>query len=93
MPAPAVKPTTADQWTPVAIDVLTGQVHRMVSGPVYLQTYRPTGDPAPTLRAEGVPAFIAGAPENIISNEPIDVYIWSDDTGREDPNGSVRVDV
>ena len=86
MPAPSIETTVAGQWTPVAIDVLTGQVHKMETGK-YLQTYRPTGVAAPTLESEGVPLFVGVNSEEINSNEPIDVYVWSDAAG------SVRVDV
>lgn len=88
MPAPAFITTTADTWEPVALNVIDGQVHRITSGRTYLQTYRPQGEAAPTLRTEGIPAFLGGAPERILSNEPIDVYIWTDDN-----DGEVRVDV
>jgi len=89
MPAPSFVTTTKDTWEPVALNVIDGQVHRVKSGPTYLQTYRPQAEAAPTLRTEGVPAFVGGEAERISSNEPIDVYIWTD--GPVD--GEVRVDV
>lgn len=88
MPDPAIVPCPADVWTKVATDVLTGILHKKKTRTVYLQTYRLTGNPDPTLQSEGVPAFPDGPSEGISSNVPIDVWIFA--VGKA---GSVRVDV
>lgn len=88
MADPIEVPCPADTWTKVATDVLAGQVHRKLTRTAYLQTYRLTGGAAPTLQDEGVPAFPGGAPEQINTEQPIDVYIFA--IGKA---GNVRVDV
>ncbi len=43
------------EWTKVATDVTSGQVHKVSKTPnVYSQTYRDTGGAAPTLDSDGV---------------------------------------
>jgi hypothetical protein len=56
------------------------------TGVQYRQTYRDTGDPAPTERYESVKVLEKGMPIN--SNIDIDVYIWCDND-----DGSIRVDL
>ena len=88
MADPATVACPANVWTKVATDILTGQIHKKLTRTVYLQTYRETGNPDPTLQSEGVPAFPDGPSEEISSNVPIDVWIFA--VGKA---GSVRVDV
>ena len=91
MPNPSIVACTKDTWVKVATGVASGQVHiiRTVGSSgenlVYLQTYRVTTDPAPTLRSEGVPFY---GSVDIESSFDIDVYVMA--TGAA---GSVRVDV
>lgn len=75
------------QWTLVAT-ATTGQIHKKIEGPVYLQTYRPTGSPAPTVKGEGVLFFEGYISADISFSSIADVYIWCDGA-----NGAVRVDV
>lgn len=78
----------AGLWLPVAINVTAGQIHKVLSGPTYLQTYRMTGQAAPTLKSDGV---IWDALQNhleISASAEIDVYIWCDGAA-----GRVRVDL
>jgi hypothetical protein len=76
------------QWSIVAT-ATTGQIHKIINGPTYLQTYRPTGSAAPTSRNEGVRIFSDGCLHADISfSSTADIYIWCDNG-----NGRVRVDV
>ena len=66
MANPATVNLTANTWGLVAEDVTTGQIKRMDNSPnVYLETYRMTGETAPTSQTEGVPAFIESNSEPI----------------------------
>ncbi len=78
------------QWTPVAINVLSGQIFNMDKSAFYFQTYRLTGEAAPTNSDEGAQIFTIKNFEIISQkiNEPIDVYIWC-----KNNDGIVRVDV
>lgn len=73
--------TAGGQWTLVATGVTYGTIYKMLQG-TYLHTRRDSGEAAPTLRSEGVKAFI-----NVPDSEPIghpdpsDIYIWSDSDG------------
>lgn len=90
MPAPSVVTTPVGEWTLVVSNVTSATIHvlkRNASVTGYAQTYRPTGDAAPTLITEGVgfkDAFYAGAPV------AIDLYVWAHGTAGE--SGQVRVD-
>lgn len=76
-------------WTPVAVNVTTGQIKKLDSRPnLYFETYCMTGNPAPTSRAEGVPMFQNSNAEEISASAAIDVYIMA--VGAD---GRVRVDV
>lgn len=90
MADPAFVDCPDGQWTKIATNVITGIVWRIEVGPLYLQTYRITGNPAPTLQTDGVPIFREGEPdyEQIAASEGIDVYIWCKNSA-----GRVRVDV
>lgn len=79
----------ADTWTKVATSVVIGQIRRKDLRATYLQTYRGTGEAAPTLKADGVLAF-----DEYPNREPIedtnliDVYLYPVDIA-----GRVRVDL
>ena len=89
MPNPAIIPCPADAWTKVATNVTTGQIHRLsVALGNYLQTYRLTGEAAPSVISEGVSAFVGGQSEVISNTEAIDIYIYPVRAA-----GSVRVDL
>ena len=75
-------------WTKIATAVITGFVHRKNHIPKYLQTYKQTGEAAPTLLSDGVGLFLEFNTEEITDSNPIDVYIWC--TGAA---GRVRVDL
>lgn len=87
-------------WQKVATSVKTGAIHRLTTEVEYYQTYRLTGEAAPsapvlgTLPEEAVRMFESSSSEAISSAENIDVYIMVkyDNTlaGRD---GKVRVDV
>jgi len=86
MPNPIYVNCPEGEWTPVAIAVRNGVVHVQKSDAEYYETYKVTGDPVPTSKAEGVRMFPAGG---IIScSEKCDIYIWC--TGS---SGKVRVDL
>lgn len=80
----------ADQWTKVATNVTSGQIHKWNPQPQeYLHTYRATGGAAPTDKAEGVRIFIGdNISESISASAGIDVYLYP-----ITENGRVRVDV
>lgn len=88
MPNPATLACPEGQWTIVATGTTSGQLHKTVNGPVYLQTYRLTGAGAPQGKAEGVVVLESEESVAISALEAIDVYIWAD--GKP---GSVRVDL
>lgn len=48
---------TPDVWTPVAVNLLSGFLHILNPDFIYYQTYRLTGNPAPTNAAPGDPDF------------------------------------
>jgi hypothetical protein len=87
MANPAIVACPADTWTKVATNVQVGNVWLMNTNPaLYLQTYRLTGEAAPTLKSEGVRVNQPGT--DIDSSPGIDVYIYAVKNA-----GSVRVDV
>jgi len=80
-----------DVWTKVATNVVTGVIKKVSTKPrVYLQTFRITGDPAPTLQSDGVLVFDIKNPnsENISAVSGIDIYIYP--VGKA---GRVRMDL
>lgn len=84
---PVVCPKGA--YTKVATGVVTGVLHNKKTDAIYLQTYRVTGEAAPTDRAEAVRMFIDNPEEEVISaKEPIDVYVWCDND-----DGILRADL
>ena len=88
MADPVMVPCPANTWTLVAEKVTTGLIHRKLSLPMYLQTYRDTGELAPTTRDEGVPVFVNSNTAIISAVTNIDVYLWA-----IDKPGEVRVDL
>lgn len=66
-------PLTKDVWTKIATAISTGFVSIADKTPKYLQTYRETGNAAPTDNETGLPLSQPGAP--IQSSGSIDVYI------------------
>ena len=76
-----------DQWVKVATGVFGGTIHLINPNGLYLQAYRLTGDPEPTIMREGVKAFELSQTEIIPPSEGLDVYLWADN------NCTVRVDV
>ena len=78
----------ANVWTKVATAVTSGQLHKLSSAPrAYYQTYRMTGDSAPTEQPK-VGIFESSQHESAGSVSPIDVYVYA--LGLD---GLVRVDV
>lgn len=79
-----------DVWTKVATNVVTGMIWKVKNVNVYLQTFRVTGDPAPTSRSDGVAIFRDNEPdyEIISATSGIDIHIFP--VGK---NGRVRVDL
>lgn len=89
MPNPVFTDLTKDVFTKVATNVTTGQVHKINTTPVYVQTYKLTGEGAPAnTRALGVPMFEQAITELISSSAAIDVYIMPVGVA-----GRIRVDV
>lgn len=89
MANPAIVACPQDAWTKIATNVTTGTIHRKLKSPnLYLQTYRDTGDAAPTTIADAVPILVGGEQAEISASVSIDVYIYP--VGAP---GSVRVDV
>jgi hypothetical protein len=86
MADPAITACPAGQWTKVATNVTTGQIHKRITIPMYLSTYRDSGGGAPTLQTEGVPITTNSA--DISFSAGADVYIWCIGS-----DGSVRVDL
>jgi len=87
MANPVVVSLPKDVWTIVALAKTSGQVHIMSSKPnVYFQTYRVTGDPAPTDLSDAV--AMRSLSETISAATAIDVYIQPSKHA-----GVVRVDL
>ncbi len=78
----------ADTWTKVATAIISGQLWKANTTPVYLQTYKLTGEAVPSSRDEGMKLFSDGDSESISSSEPIDIYVYAVGSA-----GRVRVDV
>ena len=88
MPDPIVHSCPVNDWVLVAENVTTGIVHRLSDVPSdYLQTYRITGELAPTDNSDGAILFEHTSAEDISSTFGIDVYVKA--LGED---GSVRAD-
>jgi len=86
---PLIVVCAKNAWTKVATDVISGSVHKKSYEPQeYLQTYRVTGNAAPTVLTDGIWAFKNNEPEAISATSGIDVYIYALTSA-----GSVRVDL
>ena len=89
MSNPVIISCSEGEWTKVATNVTTGNIRKISFTPeIYLQTYRLTGEAAPTLEDEGCRLFQDFVDEGISATEGIDIYVW---TKGED--GVVRVDL
>ena len=90
MANPVIIECPAGVWTLVASNVTAGRIKMASTAPnAYLETYRMTGNPAPTDQSEGVPAFpFDGATADIEAAAAIDVYIMA--VGKD---GKVRADL
>ena len=87
-------------WQKVATAVVSGNIYRLTSVVDYYQTFRLTGQAAPsnpslgTLQAEAVRMFEINNPEPIGHSEPIDIYILVKfDNTLALKDGKVRVDL
>ena len=85
MADPSIVTCTANAWTKVATNVKAGVVSPFKTNVVYSQTYRDTGNPAPT---DLLDALAFDEPHMISASTGIDVYIYAHKKA-----GSVRVDV
>ncbi len=75
-------------WTKIATNVTTGIVHRKDSDAKYFQTYRMTGNPAPSDLTDAVQIFTKEDSAEISNSAAIDVYIYC-----QVDAGLVRVDL
>ena len=87
-------------WQKIATAVTTGNIHRLTTVVDYYQTYKLTGQAAPsaptlgTLPEGAVKMFEKRNPEPIDSSNPIDVYIMVKyDNTLASRDGKVRVDI
>lgn len=96
MANPDIIALTADTWVKVATSVTAGMINKLYNDDDdttndpqgFLQTYRVTGQTAPTSETEGVICFENSPNEVIDSSFAIDVYIMA-----LKRDGSVRVDL
>lgn len=86
MADPLIVECQKDEWTKVATNVTTGRIWIKKKTPTYLQTYRMTGEDAPTDKSDAVPIYENSIP--ISHSAGIDVYIQP--VGKA---GTVRVDL
>lgn len=100
MAIPTIVTLTENEWVIVATGVTTGVIDRKATGIKYYQTYRNTGDTAPTnpttnqIPDEAIQLFKNGEQAIISSRTPIDVYILSKREDKEiTTQGKVRVNV
>jgi hypothetical protein len=70
---------TKDTWTKIATNVVTGTVYKQSNAPAnYLQTFKLTGEAAPTDEDEAVVLFEPGRISVPISSDSaIDVYVMA----------------
>jgi hypothetical protein len=89
MADPVLVACPEDAWTLVASNVTSGQIWNKKTDARYYQTYRDTGQPAPTDLTDAVNAFDGTENNEIISAAAgIDVYLYC-----EGDDGLVRVDL
>ena len=80
-----------NEWTKVATNITTGQIHKAKEAPFsYLHTYRMTGEDDPSGGAEeGIKIFIDDSISEVISfSAAVDLYIYPTKA-----DGMVRVDL
>lgn len=87
-------------WQKVATAVKTGAIHRLVSTVYYYQTFRLTGQAAPsaptagTIPEEAIRMFDLSSTVPISSQVDIDIYIMAANTDDDIlDTGKVRVDI
>jgi len=79
----------ADVWTKVATNVTSGTISKQINSPAkYVQTYKLTGEAAPTDDDEAGPLFSCADYAIINHSVAIDVYVKAITTA-----GAVRVDL
>lgn len=89
------------EWTKIATNVIMGTIHRLSTTVYYYQTYRKTGEAAPTaptigtIPNEAVKIFEQKSEEDIGAPAAADVYIMTmnNDEDNDDDSGKIRVDV
>lgn len=87
MADPVVTACAKGAWTKVATSVTSGQIHLLSNAPTqYSQTYRMTGEDAPTDLSDAVVIGQTSIP--ISAPASIDVYVYAHGSA-----GSVRVDL
>ena len=78
MPNPVTVSCPENQWTLAASNVTSGSIKKLSNKPnKYLETYRLTGQAAPTDQTEGAEVFTIVNPGSISSSVAIDVYIMA----------------
>lgn len=94
MANPVFVDCTKNSWELVAEDVKQGVINIVRDDIAYLQTYKLTGEAAPTAKSDGVRVY---DPENanlkdyqiiISATANIDVYLWA-----ENHDGRIRADI
>jgi hypothetical protein len=101
MADPAIITLNEWEWVKVATNVVTGSIHRLNTVVYYYQTFRLTGEVAPTaptlgtIPEEAVRIFDKSNQVLISSNDFIDVYIMcaNSDEDSDDDVGKIRVDL
>jgi hypothetical protein len=88
------------EWVKVATSVTTGTISKIKTKVDYYQTYRETGDTAPTaltrkeLPEEAIEMFKKSDQEPIADESLIDVYVMcKNDDGVYTDTGKIRVDL
>lgn len=97
MANPSVVSINENTVTKIATSVTAGNIHMLKPDMKYFQTYRLTGETAPSLadmQSEGARMFISGNEELISASAAIDVYClcYNEDTTNSSV-GKVRGDV
>ena len=76
MANPSIVTLTANTWQKVATNVTTGIIHCKNPDNPVLQTYRMTGESAPTTTTEGI-LWDGESPLEISASAGIDVYLYA----------------
>jgi hypothetical protein len=93
MANPVVIPTTANTWVKVATAVTTGFLWIIDTSAEYKFSYRMTGDATSVTLAEAVVFPRPGYMINQPSDEPIDIWIYTErKTGPLTADGKLRLD-